>query len=42
MLSVTNTDENFPGDTVDKNLPASAGDTGSTPGLGRFHMRQSS
>ena len=23
---------------MDKNLPASAGDTGSIPGLGRFHM----
>ena len=26
------------GDTVVKNLPASAGDTGSVPGLGRSHM----
>ena len=28
----------FPGGTVDKNPPANAGDTGSIPGLGRFHM----
>ena len=28
----------FPGDTVDKNLPAISGDMGSIPGLGRFHM----
>ena len=28
----------FPGGAVDKNLPASAGHTGSIPGLGRFHM----
>ena len=31
----------FPGGTVVKNLPASAGDTGSSPGPGRFHMPQS-
>ena len=31
----------FPGGTVDKNLPASAGDTGSIPALGKFHMPQS-
>ena len=28
----------YPGATVDKNLPANVGDTGSIPGLGRFHM----
>ena len=28
--------------SVVKNSPASAGDTGSTPSLGRFHMPQSS
>ena len=27
-----------PGDTVDKNPPAKAGDMGSTPGPGEFHM----
>ena len=28
----------FSGGTVDKSLPANAGDLGSIPGLGRFHM----
>ena len=31
----------FPGGTVDKNVPATAGDTGSIPGPGRFHMPRS-
>ena len=31
----------FPGGAVVENLPANAGDTGSSPGLGRFHMPQS-
>ena len=31
----------FPGGTVVENLPANAGDTGSSPGLGRSHMLQS-
>ena len=31
----------FPGGAVVKNLPATAGDTGSSPGLGRSHMLQS-
>ena len=30
--------QNFPGGLVVKNPPASAADTGSIPGLGRFHM----
>ena len=30
-------EEDFPGGTVDKNLPAIAGKTGSIPGPGRFH-----
>ena len=30
--------QGFPGGTVDENLPANAGDTGSSPGLGRSHM----
>ena len=30
----------FPGDIVDKNPPANAGDMGSIPGPGRFHMPQ--
>ena len=33
--------EDFPGATVDKNLPANAGDMGSIPGPGRSHMPQS-
>ena len=28
----------FPGGTVVESLPANAGDTGSSPGLGRSHM----
>ena len=31
----------FPGGTVVENLPVNAGDTGSSPGLGRSHMPQS-
>ena len=31
----------FPGDTVVKNLPANAGDTGLSPGPGRSHMPRS-
>ena len=31
----------FPGGTLDKNLPANAGDRNSAPGLGEFHMPQS-
>ena len=31
----------FPGGVVVKNPPANAGDTGSSPGLGRSHMPQS-
>ena len=31
----------FPGGAVVKNSPASAGDTGSSPGPGRSHMPQS-
>ena len=30
--------QGFPGDAVVKNLPAKAGDTGSSPGPGRSHM----
>ena len=30
--------EGFPGGTVVENLPANAGDTGSSPGVGRSHM----
>ena len=31
----------FPGGIVVENLPANSGDTGSSPGLGRFHMPRS-
>ena len=31
----------FPGGAVIKNPPANAGDTGSSPGLGRSHMPRS-
>ena len=31
----------FPGGAVVKKLPANAADTGSSPGLGRYHMPQS-
>ena len=31
----------FPGGTMVKNLPANAGDMGSSPGPGRFHMPRS-
>ena len=33
--------EGFPGGAVVDNLPANAGDTGSSPGLGRSHMPRS-
>ena len=35
------TGQGFPGGTVVENLPANAGDTGSSPGLGRSHMPRS-
>ena len=35
------TKKGFPGGAVVENLPANAGDTGSSPGLGRSHMPQS-
>ena len=34
-------EQGFPGGAVVENLPANAGDTGSSPGLGRSHMPQS-
>ena len=33
--------EGFPGGAVVENLPVNAGDMGSSPGLGRFHMPRS-
>ena len=44
MLTVTFKSKyprDFPGGTVVKNLPANAGDTGSSPGPGRSHMPRS-
>ena len=35
------TQEDFPGGSVVKNLPACAGDMGSIPSQGRMHMPQS-
>ena len=40
MKAIKNT-EGFPGGAVVENLPANAGDTGSSPGLGRPHMPRS-
>ena len=42
MLGLINKDLlGFPGGAVVKNPPANAGDTGWSPGLGRYHMPQS-
>ena len=38
--SVKEMDRGFPGGAVVKNPPANAGDVGSSPGPGRFHMPQ--
>ena len=38
---INNCGTGFPGGAVVENLPANAGDTGSSPGLGRFHMPRS-
>ena len=38
--SFKNNLEGFPGDSVVKNLPANAGDTGLSPGPGRSHVPQ--
>ena len=37
-MQITNKMKDSPGGTVDKYLPATAGDTGLIPGLGRFYM----
>ena len=37
-LAIKRNERDFPGSAVVKNLPASAGDTGSSPGPGGFHM----
>ena len=41
MTNVKKNDRGFPGGAVVENLPANAGDTGSSPGLGRSHMPRS-
>ena len=41
MLQPKETGSGFPGGAAVENLPANAGDTGSSPGLGRSHMPQS-
>ena len=38
VFHVKDRGEGFPGGAVVENLPANAGDTGSSPGLGRSHM----
>ena len=42
VKKLKNKKEDFPGGAVVKNPPASAGDTGSSPGPGRSHMPRSS
>ena len=41
ILGLKTTTSGFSGGTVVENLPANAGDTGSSPGLGRSHMLRS-
>ena len=41
MLDLEIGREGFRGGAVVENLPANAGDTGSSPGLGRSHMPRS-
>ena len=41
MVDLNPTILGFPGGAVVENLPADAGDTGSSPGLGRSHMPRS-
>ena len=40
-ICVKTREAGFPGGAVVENLPANAGDTGSSPGLGRSHMPRS-
>ena len=40
-MHIKTTVTGFPGGAVVENLPANAGDTGSSPGLGRSHMPRS-
>ena len=41
LISQKRERKGFPGGSVVKSLPANAGDTGSSPGLGRSHMPRS-
>ena len=41
LSNLKKTTGGFPGGSVVENLPANAGDTGSSPGLGRSHMPRS-
>ena len=41
IIKIKKTNKGFPGGAVVENLPANAGDTGSSPGLGRSHIPQS-
>ena len=41
LVSLKTAKGGFPGGAVGENLPANAGDTGSSPGLGRSHMPRS-
>ena len=41
-MKLKTNNRDFPGGAVVKNPPAKAGDMGSIPGLGRFHMTRSS
>ena len=38
MAVIKSSTNGFPGDSLVKNMPANAGDTGSIPDHGRFHM----
>ena len=40
LSTIKDRPEDFPGGPLVKDLPASAGDMGSIPGLGRVHMPQ--
>ena len=40
-IPLKNKNTGFPGGAVVESLPANAGDTGSSPGLGRSHMLRS-
>ena len=41
LIAIKEEIRGFPGGAVVENLPANAGDTGSSPGLGRSHMPRS-